>query len=81
MTANLRATLRLLGLVVLQLVLLPVRMLLGMFGCIAVFAGAVGTVVWSIQLVVWLLGGEDGGGPLSPPLMVLACAAAVPAGI
>jgi len=36
---------------------------------------------WSVLLVVWLLGGGNGGGPLSPPLMVLACAAAVPTGI
>ena len=81
MIGTLRAALRLLGLVALQLVLWPVRMLLGMFGCIAAFAGAVGTVVWTVQLVVWLLGGDGGGGPLSPPLMVLACAAAVPAGM
>ncbi len=81
MIGTLRAALRLLGLVALQLVLCPVRVLLGMFGCIAVFAGAVGTVVWSIQLVVWLLGGDGGGGPLSAPLMVLACAAALPAGM
>ncbi|MGO9976059.1 MAG: hypothetical protein ACLP01_25305 [Solirubrobacteraceae bacterium] len=81
MTAKLRATPRLLGRLALELAVLPLRLLVRLSARLAVGVGAIGAVVWSVQLVLWLLGDGNGGGPLSPPLMVLACAAAVPAGI
>ncbi len=81
MTAKLYAALLLLSHVALELAVLPLRLLLRLSARLAVGVGAIGFVVWSVQLVVWLLGAGNGGGPLSPPLMLLACAAAVPTGI
>jgi hypothetical protein len=63
--------------VVLELVLVPVRLALALFGAVAVLFGALGAVAWTIQLMV----GGSGGGALAPALMWLLSIAAVPVGL
>ena len=63
--------------VLLELVLVPVRLALALFGAVAVLFGALGAVAWTIQLMV----GGRGGGVLGPVLMWLVSIAAVPVGL
>ena len=81
MIAQLHAAARLRGHLALELAILPLRLALRLSARLAVGVGTIGAVMWSVQLVVWLLGAGNGGGPLAPPMMVLVCAAAVPTGM
>lgn len=63
--------------VLLELVLVPIRLALALFGAVAVLFGALGAAAWTIQLMV----GGGGGGALAPALMWLLSIAVVPVGL
>lgn len=58
-------------------ILLPFRIVLGAVAVLAVLAGGLGVIAWTIQLII----GGSGGGPLPPGVMWLACLGAALAGL
>jgi hypothetical protein len=67
----------------LTVALAPLRLLARLAfaaGALLMLAGAVVTPLWGIQVIISLLGGGDGGGPLPAWEMTLLLLAAIPAG-
>jgi len=68
-------------LIVLELVLLPARLVAMLVGAVLVTVGLLGVPVWLIQLLISIAGGSHGAGPLPAWEMCVVLAAAVPAGV
>ncbi len=64
----------------LAIVLEPVQVVAGAAGATLAFVGMIGTPLWAIGTVLWLLGGSTHGDPLPPGAMILLLAGAIPAG-